>query len=87
MLTLHTRQDIAWKQILGMELKEEEVPEFHKYVNDWTTGVMNPIFMVPFRLPGLMRFFKAGRARTYLISKVEEKLAKTRQRRARRFFY
>jgi len=32
--------------------------------------------MVPFRIPGLMKFTKSGRARTYIVSKIEEKLEK-----------
>lgn len=66
--------DIAWKQILGLDLKAEEVPTFHRAVEDWTGGIMNPMLLLPFRIPGLMRFTKVGRARTYLVSKVEEKL-------------
>ena len=66
--------DIAWKQILGLDLKEEEVPEFHKMVHQWTTGVMDPIFLVPFRIPGLLTMTKTGRARTSIVSKIEEKL-------------
>ena len=68
--------DIAWKQILGLDLDEEEVPTFHRAVEDWTAGVMDPLLLLPFRLPGLMRFTKVGRARTYLVSKVEEQLEK-----------
>eukprot|EP00585_Thalassiosira_rotula_P002445 CAMPEP_0196132764 /NCGR_PEP_ID=MMETSP0910-20130528/2253_1 /TAXON_ID=49265 /ORGANISM="Thalassiosira rotula, Strain GSO102" /LENGTH=619 /DNA_ID=CAMNT_0041392401 /DNA_START=20 /DNA_END=1879 /DNA_ORIENTATION=- len=68
--------DIAWKQILGLDLREEEVPRFHKAVADWTGGILNPMLLLPFRIPGLMKFSKIGRARTYLTSKVEEKLAK-----------
>eukprot|EP01083_Nonionella_stella_P268226 906627_1 len=67
--------DIAWKQILGLDLSEEEVPKFHSAVEDWTGGIMDPTLLLPFRLPGLMKK-KAGRARTYLVSKVEDKLDK-----------
>lgn len=45
-------------------------------VEDWTAGVMDPLLLLPFRLPGLMRSTKVGRARTYLVSKVEEQLEK-----------
>ena len=68
--------DVAWKQILGLDLKEEDVPEFHKMVHHWVTGVMNPLLLVPFRIPGLMKVTKVGRARTYIVSKIEEKLDK-----------
>jgi len=68
--------DIAWKQILGLELTEEEVPEFHRNVEVWISKLMDPVLLLPFRIPGLMTMTKAGRARTYLVSKVEEKLAR-----------
>jgi cytochrome P450 len=68
--------DIAWKQILGLDLTEEEVPEFIRYVDDWLGNIMNPLLLMPFRIPGLMTFSKVGRAHTYLVSKVEDKLAK-----------
>ena len=67
--------DIAWKQILGLDLKEEEIPTFHSAVKDWTEGVMDPWLLLPFRVPGLMWLTRGGRARTYLVSKIEEKLA------------
>jgi cytochrome P450 len=68
--------DIAWKQILGLDLKEEDVTEFRKMVKIWINCIMDPIMMVPFRIPGLMKFTKSGRARTYIVSKIEEKLEK-----------
>jgi cytochrome P450 len=67
--------DIAWKQILGLDLKEEEVVEFHKAVQDWISGLLNPLLALPFKVPGVATFTKVGRARNYLVSKVEEKLA------------
>lgn len=68
--------DVAWKQILGLDLNEEDVLEFRKMVKDWVTGAMNPLLLVPFRIPGLMKLTKVGRARTYIVSKIEEKLDK-----------
>ncbi|KAL7543717.1 hypothetical protein ACHAXR_013002 [Thalassiosira sp. AJA248-18] len=68
--------DIAWKQILGLDLEDEEVPEFHRNVDDWSKKMMDPKLLLPFRIPGLMTLTKVGRARSYLESKVEEKLAK-----------
>lgn len=66
--------DIAWKQILGLDLKEEDVPEFRKQVQTWVKCVFDPIFYVPFRIPGLMTMTKTGRARSYIVSKIEDKL-------------
>jgi len=68
--------DVAWKQILGLDLKEEDVPEFRKMVKNWINCVMDPIMYVPFRIPGLMKLTKVGRARTFIVSKIEEKLDK-----------
>ena len=68
--------DIAWKQILGLDLEEEEVPKFHAAVVDWTKGLSNRFLMLPFKLPGLTRYFKCGRASVYLKGKIEEKIAK-----------
>ncbi|KAL9180525.1 hypothetical protein ACHAXT_010978 [Thalassiosira profunda] len=68
--------DIAWKQILGLDLTEEEIPEFHRNVHVWTSKLMYVMLLLPFRIPGLMTLTKVGRARAYLVSKVEEKLAR-----------
>ena len=68
--------DIAWKQILGLDLKEEDITEFHKMVHQYVAGIMDPILLVPFNIPGLMKWTKVGRARTYVVSKIEEKLEK-----------
>jgi cytochrome P450 len=68
--------DIAWKQILGLDLKEEDIPKFHDAVRDWTDGMLNPFFLVPFKVPGLEKYTKAGRAATYLRGKIEEKISK-----------
>ena len=68
--------DVAWKQILGLDLKEEDVPHFRKVVKVWVNAIIDPFMYLPFRLPGLMKFTKTGRARTYIVSKIEEKLDK-----------
>lgn len=68
--------DIAWKQILGLDLKEEDITKFHDAVRDWTGGIMNPILLVPFKIPGLETITKVGRASVYLREKIEEKLKK-----------
>eukprot|EP00984_Skeletonema_dohrnii_P000342 scaffold115_cov128-Skeletonema_dohrnii-CCMP3373.AAC.2 len=68
--------DIAWKQILGLDLKEEDITEFHKMMHQYVAGIMDPILLVPFNIPGLMKWTKVGRARTYVVSKIEEKLDK-----------
>jgi cytochrome P450 len=71
--------DIAWKQILGLDLKEEDIPKFHDAVKDWTTGLMNPILLMPFKIPGVKKYTKAGRASRYLREKIEEKIVTLEQ--------
>ena len=68
--------DLAWKQILGLDLMEDEVPTFHQAVKDWTTKLGDLWLLLPFRIPGLLTLTKVGKARIYLESKVEEKLEK-----------
>lgn len=65
--------DVAWKQILGLDLSQEEVPIFRQKVKDWVSGLFNPLFIVPFA-PGI-QFTKCFKARKYLENLVEEKLA------------
>eukprot|EP00986_Skeletonema_menzelii_P005842 scaffold2187_cov127-Skeletonema_menzelii.AAC.2 len=66
--------DFAWKQILGLELTEEDIPEFRKQMEQWIVGLVDPLYLVPFRIPGLMTMTKAGRAKSYIVSKIEQKL-------------
>mmetsp|Transcript_31473 Transcript_31473/g.66202 ORF Transcript_31473/g.66202 Transcript_31473/m.66202 type:complete len:592 (+) Transcript_31473:165-1940(+) len=62
--------DVAWRQILGLDLKDDEIDTFYKAVEDWIGGILNPFKTL---LPG-KRFSKSGKAYGYLISKIEEKL-------------
>ena len=66
--------DIAHSQILGLDLKDEDVPEFRRKTKQWLDGFTNPLYLIPFRVPGIS-WTKSGRSRKYLESKVEEKLA------------
>eukprot|EP00985_Skeletonema_marinoi_P013882 scaffold6977_cov162-Skeletonema_marinoi.AAC.1 len=68
--------NVAIILILGLDLKQEDIPEFHKMVQIWVKCIMDPMLLVPFRIPGLMKWTKVGRARTYIVSKIEEKLDK-----------
>jgi len=65
--------DIAWRQILGLDLKEdeEEIQRFHKAVNRYVSGV--------FSISGYLNFpgktlLPPHRARIYLVSKIEERI-------------
>lgn len=66
--------DVAWRQILGLDLTRDEVPTFYQNVKVWVGGIFNPLFALPFKVPGI-RFTKCYKAHKYLVSKVEEKLA------------
>lgn len=67
--------DVAWRQILGLNLDDDEIEVFYKNVKEWIGGLFNPLLALPFTVPGL-RFTKAFKTHEYLVNKVEEKLAK-----------
>jgi cytochrome P450 family 26 subfamily A len=62
--------DVAWRQILGLNLHDAEVPSFRQAVKDWLSGLTSFRVML---LPGT-RFTKAGRAHAYLVSLIENKI-------------
>ena len=62
--------DVAWKQILGLNLSEDEVPVFSQMVDQWIAGFadLRVVFNVfPKRSP-------AFRAKKWLTDKIEEKI-------------
>ena len=62
--------DVAWKQILGLNLSEDEVPVFSQMVDQWIAGFadLRVVFNVlPKRSP-------AFRAKKWLTQKIEEKI-------------
>ena len=65
--------DVAWRQILGLDLKDDEVPVFRKAAKDWISGMMNPLLLVPFP-KAILKRLKCYKAREYLVSKVQDKL-------------
>mmetsp|Transcript_30186 Transcript_30186/g.61563 ORF Transcript_30186/g.61563 Transcript_30186/m.61563 type:complete len:357 (-) Transcript_30186:18-1088(-) len=65
--------DVAWKQILGLDLLEEEVPLFREKVREWMDGSLDVRLLMPFKVPGLKQM-KVYKAREYLVSKVERKI-------------
>merc|ERR1719420_803367 len=68
--------DIAWRQILGLDLStEEEIEEFHKATKEWVEVISSDFsLMMPFRLPWLERT-RAYKAKQYLVDQVEKKIA------------
>ncbi|KAG7360477.1 cytochrome P450 [Nitzschia inconspicua] len=66
--------DVAWRQILGLDLKgQDEIEEFYENTRLWLSGLFNPIFMMPFRIP-FLKGTKASRAREFLTLVIEAKV-------------
>jgi cytochrome P450 len=61
--------DVAWRQILGLDLQEDEFDTFNDAVNNWILGLLNPFVTV---LP-ILKYTKAGKALEYLTSKIQRK--------------
>ncbi len=66
--------DVAWRQILGLDLTEEEIPEFRQAVDQWIFGFINPLVGL---LPSfIVRRMKSYKARKYLdaliIAKIDD---------------
>jgi len=62
--------DVAWRQILGLELAEEEIPIFEDNVEQWISGIMSLQVVLKWKVekhPGYA-------AREYVISKIEERI-------------
>lgn len=55
--------NVAWRQILGLQLEEQEVPVFLEQVRVWLTGLFDPSAMD-----------KSMAAREYLVSLVEDRI-------------
>ena len=66
--------DIARKQILGLDISEDELEAFRENTFHWINGMFNPLLMIPGLPNFLVKRTKGGRARDYLVSKVEERL-------------
>jgi len=64
--------DVAWRQILGLDLSEEEIPQFEKAVEEWIKGMMS--LRVLFRIA--VKSSPGYKAMLYITSKIEEKMKK-----------
>jgi cytochrome P450 len=62
--------DVAWGQILGLDLEEEEVKVFYDMVNKWVAGIVN--LRILFGL--FPKQTEAYKARSYIVHKIEEKI-------------
>lgn len=62
--------DVAWRQILGLDLPEDEIPKFENAVEAWITGMMS--VRVLFRIA--VKRSPGYKAMLYITSKIEEKI-------------
>jgi Cytochrome P450 len=66
--------DVAHSQILGLDLRDEEIIEFRQRVNDWIWGAFSPrVMFLPFTKQS-----KAYKARVYLVDKITRKIQQLR---------
>jgi cytochrome P450 len=68
--------DVAWNQILGLELKEEEIPIYEKAVNDWLSGCLDIFALYGIRIG----FLKHWKAMDYLKTKIGQKIDELKQK-------
>ena len=67
--------DVAWRQILGLDLDKEEIPKFEKAVETWITGMMT--VRVLFRIA--VRSTPGYKAMKYVTTKIEERIAQLKE--------
>lgn len=65
--------DIAWRQILGLDLKDaDEIKKFHKAVNTYVSGIFSIAAYIR-NFPG-KTLLPPFQARMYLVSKIKERI-------------
>lgn len=62
--------DVAWRQILGLDLKDDEINEFYEAVDNWIGGIVDLRTLL---MPSI-KHTKTGRGSAYLVSKIERKM-------------
>ena len=65
---------LAWRQILGLDLREDEIETFDKAVSSWISGLITPLVPLVIAFPNLFKYTKGGRALNYLVSKINGKI-------------
>jgi cytochrome P450 len=63
--------DVAWRQILGLGLQEDEIETFYEATNDWIGGITDLKVLL---LPSRFDKTKSGKALKYLTEKIERKI-------------
>jgi cytochrome P450 len=69
--------DVAWRQILGLDLRPEEVPVFSKAVDDWITGLLDFSSSI---LGVRLGFLPHWKALDYLRNKISDKIDELEQK-------
>lgn len=62
--------DVAWRQILGLDLKDDEIVEFYEAVTNWICGLTDLRTLL---VPNFERT-KSGKGKAYLVSKIVRKM-------------
>eukprot|EP00573_Skeletonema_grethae_P012391 CAMPEP_0201700108 /NCGR_PEP_ID=MMETSP0578-20130828/27028_1 /ASSEMBLY_ACC=CAM_ASM_000663 /TAXON_ID=267565 /ORGANISM="Skeletonema grethea, Strain CCMP 1804" /LENGTH=530 /DNA_ID=CAMNT_0048187059 /DNA_START=74 /DNA_END=1662 /DNA_ORIENTATION=+ len=62
--------DVAWRQILGLDLKDDEIVEFNEAVDNWINGIVD---LRTILMPSIENT-KAGKGNAYLVSKIVRKM-------------
>lgn len=62
--------DVAWRQILGLDLKDDEIVEFNEAVDNWINGIVDLRTLL---MPSIENT-KAGKGNAYLVSKIVRKM-------------
>merc|ERR1712188_134851 len=62
--------DVAWRQILGLQLTEEEIPVFERNVATWIEGIVSLRVLLKINVKGSPGY----EARQRVIEKVEERI-------------
>jgi len=71
--------DVAWRQILGLDLKnEEEIDEFTQNVKDWIYGILNPLLFVAPTF--VVKRLKSYKAKQYLNNMIIQKIEQVEAR-------
>mmetsp|Transcript_33415 Transcript_33415/g.73281 ORF Transcript_33415/g.73281 Transcript_33415/m.73281 type:complete len:613 (-) Transcript_33415:125-1963(-) len=67
--------DVAWRQILGLDLTEDEIPTFEKEVETWITGMMSLRTLLRIAVKSSPGY----KAMKYVTKKIEERIAQLKE--------
>mmetsp|Transcript_11554 Transcript_11554/g.16713 ORF Transcript_11554/g.16713 Transcript_11554/m.16713 type:complete len:558 (-) Transcript_11554:121-1794(-) len=75
-ITHHLTLDVAWRQIIGLDLKDDqEIEDFHSAVEIWQKAITSNYFLVMFPIPAwLLKLTKEYKAKSYLTRLIDNKI-------------